>query len=330
MGNRMHALSAQLRAYTLDRFARQVIELEVAVEWLRVASQLHLLADASGLEPRSTTSAAAAHALCLEHLKTKSQFDRPAATSLREYRELLVDYEIVSCQDQPESDSPLAPAERRWHAAAVLADRLCEAGYAAAIERRVGVEELVGCWERRRDARLAAASLTGDDAARRGIWQQFADAVHSVDDDSKLQSAFREQGTNSSDPLLTVCWAMAKSALSELDHDSAGSLQALQAAVSGGERLLQGVAPDPMGCWGPTGTEFAAAVQHWADVRRLALRHAPSSLNSSNSKGQSDGSTTFAVNPFADACWKTYLAAQRQLAELNLASRTTPVSPAVP
>ncbi len=114
-------------------YGLETMTIDAAVHWLRTAESLRQEFGSSRKIADDKSQAETLHAVNLELLRLQMQLGNLSIgpMELREYQELLVDYEIVSLQDQPSSGSEFSPAERRWHAATLMADRLCEAAQAA-------------------------------------------------------------------------------------------------------------------------------------------------------------------------------------------------------
>ena len=323
--DRLGAISAQLQAEAIDQFSSRRLDMSTAIEWLRAAQRLRLLSDPSGADPQLASKAQAAHVMCAELLNAKDQVSWPDSARLRNYHELLVEYEIVSCQDQPESASPLSPAERRWHAAGLLGERLCEAAHLAATEGQIGMFELASCWERRRDARLGAAGLTNDGAARRQAWDQFADTVRKAETDTPLQDGIRSHDSDYAFAFVPeVCLAAAGVALAEMNHDEVALAARMAEAVECSDRLLAGAK-----IGGNYGL-YTDAVRRWMEIRRQANRLGPAIASLTESSGKPLAYAPFVIVHFGDDSLNTYLAAEHLLLQLDPAFKPPSPAPAAP
>ena len=314
--DRLDVIADQLQAEAIDLFSSRRLDMSTAIEWLRAAWRLRLISDPSGKDPQLASKSQAAHVTCVELLNAKDQVSWPDSGMLRTYHELLVEYEIVSCQDQPDSDSPLSPAERRWHAAGLLGERLCEAAYLAATDGQIGMFELANCWERRRDARLGAADLTNDSAARRQTWELFADTIRKAETDTPLQEGIRSHDSDYAFAFVPeVCLARAGVALAELDHDETALATRMAEAIECSDRLLAGAKIGGNQCL------YTDAVRRWVEIRQQANRLGPAIAKLPESSGEPIAPAPFVIVHFDSDALETYLATEHVLLQLDPTSK---------
>ncbi len=216
---------------------------EDQVEWLGDAQQLRVLWSQLSNRPEKLSQADAIRVAGLEMLTTRAQLNPQGDLSAdAEYAELLLDFELVSCQDQPKSDSPLSPGERRWHAATMLAQRLCEAAEAMTDGKDSPLYKLVRSWERLRDSRLAAADLTDDDDARRTAWREFSAAAATRQRAVEAPLETDEESRQADNYyLLQTCIAAADAALARLESDDDAALLAARREVEVSSRSFRNV-----------------------------------------------------------------------------------------